>query len=184
MSIAMNRHGSLLAVIPPSTVLREAKSGDSVSVDGVCLTVESRTKKFLTFRLMPATEQRTTLGLMHQGSKVNLELPLRWRGRIGGHYVHGHVDGVGRIVGRSISRGSVILSIRVPSSLIPYLAARGSVAVNGVSLTVSHMRTNMITVSLMKTTLKRSNLGSLKLGDRVNVETDILAKYAFKRKRV
>lgn len=184
LEIQRGRDGTVVMVKLPRAISHEAVVGDSVAVDGVCLTVESRRNGVTKFRIMPTTEAYTTLGSLRAGTGVNIELPLRWRGRVGGHYVHGHVDGVGRVIRRVARGGGLALAVRIPAALTKFLVTRGSVALNGVSLTVTRMRGNTITVSLMKTTLARTNLARLELGDRVNIETDLLAKYALARKRL
>jgi riboflavin synthase len=157
-----------------------AAIGDSVSIDGVCLTVVDGDRKTLAFDAVPETLSRTTLGGLQPGAAVNLEPALRAGEALGGHYVQGHVDGVGRI--RSVERegdGSRVW-VDAPPEILRYCVEKGSIAVNGVSLTVADLDRNGFAVALVPHTLTVTTLGAAAAGEAVNLETDVLAKYVEK----
>ena len=151
--------------------------GESIAVNGACLTVTSRNGRRFTADVSPETLRRTTLGQLPPGTRVNLERALRVGDRIGGHVVQGHVDGVGQLEAIKPERQWFLYRFRVPRTLIPYLVEKGSIAVDGVSLTVFGCRGPSFTVALIPHTLKESTLGERKTGDRVNLEADVLLKY-------
>ncbi len=164
-------------LISARKVLEELKPGDSISVSGACLTVTYLEGEAFQVELMPETLRRTNLGELRPGDQVNLERALRFGARIGGHFVQGHVDGVGRILSRAAERGAELLKISAPRELLRYLVEKGFVAVEGVSLTIVQKGGSYFVVSLVRYTLENTNLGSKRPGDRVNLEVDILAKY-------
>ena len=168
------RAGALLAGARPG----EIRPGDSIAVSGVCLTITVLDGRAFAADLAAETLRRTTLGSLRPGDAVNLERPLRVDQRLGGHIVQGHVDGVGTItVIRPESEG-VWMEITPPPTLMPYLAEKGSVAVDGVSLTVAELPGgDRFAVALIPHTLAVTTLGRKVLGDQVNLEVDILAKY-------
>lgn len=149
--------------------------GASVAVNGVCLTALEG--KGLAFDVIPETLSRTTLGKLRAGARVNLERALAAGARLDGHIVQGHIDGQGVVESLSRKDGAVTLAVRAPD-LIDQIAPKGSIAVDGVSLTVVEVVDRTFTVALIPTTLRRTTLGRLRKGDRVNLETDVLAKYA------
>lgn len=158
----------------------DLKSGDSIATDGVCLTVEAFDNETMTFAL--AAETLRVLSWSPDepqklvGKKVNLERSLRFGDRIHGHLVTGHVDSLG-IVTKSEGVGeNLSLDIQVADSVLPFLWNKGSITLNGVSLTINQLRHSVVSVGLIPETLKRTNLGDLKIGDRVNVEPDYMAK--------
>ncbi|HEY8552133.1 MAG TPA: 3,4-dihydroxy-2-butanone-4-phosphate synthase, partial [Thermaerobacter sp.] len=154
-----------------------ARPGDSVAVNGVCLTVTAADGGRLTFTAVSETLRRTTLGDLRAGDVVNLEPALRWGEPVGGHLVQGHVDGTGTV--RAVARhgGEVRMAVEAPQALVPFLAPKGAVAVDGVSLTVVSVEGNRFTVALIPHTLERTTLGQRRVGDRVNLEVDGLARY-------
>jgi riboflavin synthase len=155
----------------------ELEQGDSVAVNGVCLTAIDIRDGGFAAEAMVETLRRSALGALEPGAQVNLELALRADGRLGGHVVQGHVDGTGvvsEIRGEGIAR---VLSIDTAPEVARYLVEKGSIAVNGVSLTVSALCEDGFEVSLIPETLTRTNLGSMTVGDRVNLEVDVLAKH-------
>jgi riboflavin synthase len=154
-----------------------AQPGDSVAVNGVCLTATTVNGEAFTADVMNETLRRTSLGSLAAGSRVNVELPLRPSDRLGGHFVQGHVDGVGALRGIREDGFARILEIAPEPQLLRYIAEKGSIAVDGVSLTVAAVTADAFTVSLIPETLDRTNLGSIPEGARVNLEVDILAKY-------
>lgn len=157
--------------------LSRVKIGQSIACDGVCLTVIKKTRRDFTVELMPETLKRTRFDQVKVGESINLELALKIGQRLDGHFVMGHVDGVG-VVKKIIKENEYVsLLIKIPPVLNKYLAYKGSVAVNGVSLTVAKVATNIFKVCLITHTLKVTNLSRLKIGDKVNLEADMLAKY-------
>ena len=158
------------------------KAGASVAVSGVCLTALAGNG--LAFDVIPETLSRTTLGRLRPGARVNLERALPAGARLDGHVVQGHVDGTGVVEALSRKGGAVTLAVRVPDALEDQIVAKGSIAVDGVSLTVVDAGNRRFTVALIPTTLRLTTIGRLRKGDRVNLETDVLAKYARRRSKV
>ncbi|MFD9287950.1 riboflavin synthase [Streptomyces sp. NPDC060030] len=154
-----------------------AKHGDSIAVNGVCLTVVDLGENEFTADVMAETLDRSSLGALVPGSRVNLERPMALGGRLGGHIVQGHVDGTGHIVGRKISENWEIVTVSLPAGLSRYVVEKGSITVDGVSLTVVEAGTDHFTISLIPTTLALTTLGIKEPGDPVNLEVDVLAKY-------
>jgi riboflavin synthase len=155
----------------------EAKQGDSVAVDGCCLTVVGASGARLAFDAVPETLRRTTLGRRAAGDPVNLEMPLRPVDRLGGHFVQGHVDAVAEVLDRRDEGGDVTMTFRVPQGLRGQIVEKGSVAIDGVSLTVATVGAGTFSVALIPHTLAVTTLGCRARGDAVNLECDILAKY-------
>jgi riboflavin synthase len=163
--------------IEASTVLGDAKLGDSISVNGCCLTVAGRDEMTWTADVMAETLAKTSLAALAPGDRVNLERAVTLATRLGGHVVQGHVDGVGRILSRQPSEHWEVVEIELPGDLSRYLVDKGSITVDGVSLTVVEAAASAFTVSLIPETLARTTLGFRKPGDPVNLEVDVLAKY-------
>ncbi|MCX5408572.1 riboflavin synthase [Streptomyces sp. NBC_00335] len=155
----------------------DAKHGDSIAVNGVCLTVVETGDGEFTADVMQETLNRSSLGALTQGSRVNLERPMELGGRLGGHLVQGHVDGTGEIVSRTPSEHWEIVKVALPENLSRYVVEKGSITVDGVSLTVVEAAADWFTISLIPTTLALTTLGIKKPGDPVNLEVDVLAKY-------
>jgi riboflavin synthase len=166
-------------VVEASKVTQELKTGDSCAVSGVCLTALDITPTSFAADLAPETWVRTSLSRIHPGAKVNLELPLAAHGRLGGHIVQGHVDGVGKLEAFESIKDSdgYWLHIQVPAELEKYLVFKGSIAIEGISLTVAKLEGLRCSVAIIPHTVEMTNLGTLKPGDPVNLETDIVAKY-------
>ncbi|WP_406492579.1 riboflavin synthase [Streptomyces sp. NBC_00846] len=158
-------------------VTEGAKHGDSIAVNGVCLTVVDLGEGEFTADVMAETLNRSSLGALETGSRVNLERPMALGGRLGGHIVQGHVDGTGRIVERTISENWEIVKISLPADLTRYVVEKGSITVDGVSLTVVDAGPDYFTISLIPTTLALTTLGIKEPGDPVNLEVDVIAKY-------
>ncbi|GAA2120181.1 riboflavin synthase [Streptomyces synnematoformans] len=154
-----------------------ARHGDSVAVNGVCLTVVDLEGPEFTADVMAETLNRSSLGGLAPGDRVNLERPTAVGGRLGGHLVQGHVDGTGEIMARKTSDNWEVVTVSLPDSLARYVVEKGSVTVDGVSLTVVDTGPDFFTVSLIPTTLALTTLGRKQPGDRVNLEADIVAKY-------
>lgn len=151
--------------------------GDSVAVNGACLTVVAKGGGELTFDASPETLERTTLGSMTGGSPVNLERALRLGDRLGGHIVTGHVDFIATVAERRDASGNIVFAFRIPREFARYLVAKGSVAVDGISLTVNAVSDDGFTVNIIPHTASMTTLKGRRPGDRVNIETDILGKY-------
>ncbi|HEV3129864.1 MAG TPA: riboflavin synthase [Solirubrobacteraceae bacterium] len=158
----------------------ELRDGDSVAVNGVCLTAAAVDGDRFAADAMNATLLGTSLGDLEARSPVNLELPLRPSDRLGGHIVQGHVDGVGRVAESQPDGFARRLRIETAPELLRYVVAKGSIAVDGVSLTVADLDERSFTVSLIPETLERTTLGTAEAGTRVNLEVDMLAKYVEK----
>ncbi|MEU6707417.1 riboflavin synthase [Streptomyces wuyuanensis] len=158
-------------------VTEGARHGDSIAVNGVCLTVVDTADGEFTADVMAETLKRSSLGALGVGSRVNLERPMVADGRFGGHIVQGHVDGTGTIVERTPSENWEIVKVSLPAELSRYVVEKGSITIDGVSLTVVDAGRDHFTVSLIPTTLGLTTLGTKQAGDPVNLEVDIIAKY-------
>ncbi|MEV4870774.1 riboflavin synthase [Streptomyces syringium] len=158
-------------------VTEDAKHGDSIAVNGVCLTVVDTADGAFTADVMAETLKRSSLGALGAGSRVNLERPMALGGRLGGHLVQGHVDGTGTIVERQPGEHWEIVKIALPAELSRYVVDKGSITVDGISLTVVQAGADFFTVSLIPTTLELTTLGAKGVGEPVNLEVDVLAKY-------
>ncbi|NWF30814.1 riboflavin synthase [Streptomyces sp. PKU-EA00015] len=158
-------------------VTEGAKHGDSIAVNGVCLTVVETGDGEFTADVMAETLKRSSLGALTTGSRVNLERPMVADGRFGGHIVQGHVDGTGTIVERTPSEHWEIVKVSLPAELARYVVEKGSITVDGVSLTVVEAGPDYFTISLIPTTLALTTLGVKQSGDPVNLEVDVIAKY-------
>ncbi|MBF0543931.1 MAG: riboflavin synthase [Candidatus Riflebacteria bacterium] len=175
---AINKSSEGFSVqIQADAILSDLKVGDSVAVEGVCLTVTKHTSDGFFADVSPETIKRTTFCDLHSGSKVNLERALSMQGRLGGHFVSGHVDVVGKIVELTKQGVYIIAQISVPVEFTKYLAMKGSVAVDGASLTIMSLTRDSFSVSLIPHTLQSITLFLKKKGDLVNVEFDLIAKY-------
>jgi riboflavin synthase len=158
-------------------VVTDAGLGDSISVDGCCLTVAQREQETFTADVMRETLDKTTLGGLGPGTRVNLERAVTPQTRLGGHIVQGHVDGTAVIVRREPSEHWELVEVSLPAALSRYVVAKGSIAVDGISLTVVAAAADRFTVSLIPETLARTTLGAKQQGDHVNLEVDVVAKY-------
>ena len=158
-------------------VLQDLAIGDSVAVNGACLTVVAKSDNAFTVDVMPETARRTVIGTMHVGEGVNLERTLCLGDRLEGHLVAGHVEGVGRILHRQEDGNAVVFRIGCDKSLTHYIIEKGSVAVDGISLTVTAVEENSFSVSVIPHTAAVTTLGFKRVGDKVNVETDLIGKY-------
>ena len=168
-------------VIAARVTLEGARLGDSIAVNGACLTVNALGKGTFAVDVVPETLRRTNLGAVHVGDPVNLERALAYGGRVGGHLLQGHVEGVAAV--RSVTPdgpNSFVMAFRAPRALTRYIVEKGFIAVDGVSLTVVNCRSDAFRVSLVPYTLAHTTLGRRRPGDKVNLETDILAKYVQK----
>ena len=170
--------GSESAVIQVESVLiPEIKTGDSVSINGTCLTAIELSGGSFKADVMIQTLKVTSLGKLSEGDFVNLELATRADSRLGGHIVQGHVDGIGRVVENSLGEKWNKFVVKVPNSLTKYIVNQGSIAIDGVSLTVGEISDDLLTLWLIPETLERTNLSQKSDGDIVNIEVDVIAKY-------
>jgi len=163
-----------------SELARELSGGDSVAVNGVCLTATAVGERSFTAEVMNETLQRSSLRDAQAGTEVNLELPLRASDRLGGHVVQGHVDGIGVVAEIEDDGFARRIRVSAPDDVLRYIVSKGSVAVDGVSLTITQIDDTSFTVSLIPETLERTNLGAARPGTAVNLEVDVLAKYVEK----
>ena len=170
--------GARISVETP--LVSELRAGDSIAVNGVCLSAAALEDGSFAAEAMNETLSRTSLGDLAPGASVNLELPLRAGDRLGGHVVQGHVDGVGTVAAAASDGFARRIRIEAPPELLRYVIEKGSIAVDGVSLTVADVDSRSFSVSLIPDTLQRTNLGRANIGDRVNLEVDVLAKYVEK----
>jgi riboflavin synthase len=169
------RPGNL--AVAAGKVLEGMEEGASLAVNGVCLTVTGFDNKSFTVEVMPETLSRTNLGLLKTGDGVNLERPITLGGRLGGHLVQGHIDTTGRVISVTPRGESIIAGFEAPPRLMAYIVEKGFIAVDGVSLTTVSRNTSVFQVSLVGYTRQHTILGSRRVGDTVNLEADIIAKY-------
>ncbi len=163
--------------IEAGKVVEDMKAGDSIAINGACLTVVKIDRSSFCVELMPETLRRTNLGRLRYGDKVNLERAMPAKGRFGGHFVQGHVDDVGMVSSVWREGEAVMMKFSAPKNLMPYIVDKGFIAVDGVSLTVISPQGNSFSVSLVGYTLEHTILGQRRAGDIVNLEVDVLAKY-------
>jgi riboflavin synthase len=175
--VGLEAGGMVRLRVAASRIIEGTRTGDSVSVNGVCLTANEVDGETLTFHAMPETLRRTALGELAAGSFVNLERAMTLDRRFGGHIVQGHVDGVGEVIGVHPEGDAEIWEFGASEDVLCYTVEKGSVCVDGISLTVVAVRDASFTVSILPQTRANTNLQRLKVGDRVNLEADVIAKY-------
>jgi len=168
----------LTVELPPH--LTEVQLGDSININGVCLTIVRKQKRAIELDLSQETLQKTVLGELKEGIQVNLERALKLTDRLGGHIVTGHIDGIGVIAEKRKERDFLQLEIRIPESVSRYVVQKGSIAIDGISLTVNEFLGAEIRMTLIPYTIEKTTLVDKRVGDRVNVEADILGKYVEK----
>jgi riboflavin synthase len=178
--LACERSDGGVRLLIDSSLTGEVDEGDSVAVNGVCLTATAVTSRRFAADVMNETLQRTSLQDIEAGDEVNLELPLRPADRLGGHIMQGHVDGTGTITAMQDDGFARLVRIDASEDVLRYVVEKGSIAVDGVSLTVAAVDEESFTVSLIPETLQRTNLGKAHMGNKVNLEVDVLAKYVEK----
>lgn len=171
---------SIVLSIAAKKIVDDVHLGDSIAVNGVCLTVTSFNAEQFTVDVMPETVKATSLKLLARDSSVNLERAMSASGRFGGHFVSGHVDGVGKIIHKERRANAVYYQIEVPEQLCHYMLLKGSVTVDGTSLTLFGLNDTTFTISLIPHTLQETILGEKGVGDIVNIECDMLGKYVEK----
>ena len=176
--VERSEDGARVTIATP--LVAELSAGDSIAINGVCLTAVDLGGESFAADAMNETLARTSLGDLAEGSDVNLELPLRAGDRLGGHVVQGHVDGLGDVIEQDDDGFARRIRIGAPAEVLRYVVEKGSIAVDGVSLTVTAVDERSFTVSLIPETLQRTTLGGIDAGRRVNLEVDVLAKYVEK----
>ncbi len=176
-SMVQSANGKLIS-ISAHTVLEGTKAGDSICIDGACQTVTQMGNDYFTAFASDVTLSITTLGMLKQGAKVNLERAMQPQGRFGGHFVQGHVDGIGMIVAVKKLPDGLSLMVDVPQSVSMFIVPKGSIAVDGISLTVVH-KGKTIELYCIPETMANTTLSTKKRGDRINIEVDIIAKYVY-----
>jgi riboflavin synthase len=176
--VALLQEGDMLRLgVTAERVTGDTRAGDSISVNGACLTVGEADGGMLTFFAMPETLRRTALGTLAEGSAVNLERAMAATSRFGGHIVQGHVDGVGEVLGVRPEGDAEIWEFGAPEEVLRYCVEKGSICVDGISLTVVSVGEGSFTVSILPQTRANTNLGALGEGGRVNLEADVIGKY-------
>jgi riboflavin synthase len=176
---AISRRSGADMTILAKTVLDGVKEGDSIAVNGICLTVVAFDDEGFVVQVSPETLQRTTLGHLKPGDAVNLERALAAGARMGGHFVQGHVDGVGRVHSIRNQGEFAVYRFHAPPEVTPYLVPKGSIAVDGISLTVVDPKRDAFDVAVIPATLAKTTLGNRRPGDPVNMEADMIGKYIF-----
>lgn len=166
--------------IAAKRVLEDAHIGDSIAVNGICLTVASFDANAFTADVMPETIRSTSLSKVKEGAAVNLERALTLSSRLGGHIVSGHIDGVGEIVILTEDKNAVLMKIKTDKKILRYIVKKGSIALDGISLTAQNVSVDDFTVSLIPHTREITNLSEKKVGSLINIETDVIGKYVEK----
>jgi len=164
-------------VIAASEVLKETRLGDSIAVNGICLTVSDLAGDSFSVDIMPETQRRTNLGKVLPGDKVNLERAMALGGRMGGHLVEGHVDATGKVAAVAREADAILVKFEAPPEIMRYIVEKGFIAVDGASLTIARIDTGSFWISMVEFTQKNTTLGNKQSGDTVNLEVDIIAKY-------
>lgn len=169
--------------VKPKKKFTKVKIGESIAINGCCLTIVKDKNGELSFDVSDETMRKTTLGRLNKGDKINLERAMKASDRFGGHFVLGHVDGVGKVKGIVIHEGSVEFEITYPKKFANLLIEKGSVTIDGISLTVCDLKANQFSLFIIPHTIKETHLGKVKVGDPVNLEFDVLGKYILKQSR-
>ena len=176
----VRRSTSFRISVSCARVLADARTGDSIAVNGICLTVSERKNGWFTADVMPETVRNTGLNRLRAGDKVNLERALRLNDRLGGHMVSGHIDGTGTVTERTEEENAIWLTVEAPNTVLKYIIDKGSAALDGTSLTVAYVDDRCFKVSLIPVTAKDTVLGNRCPGDEINVECDMIGKYVEK----
>ncbi|MEN2768195.1 riboflavin synthase [Ornithinibacillus xuwenensis] len=170
---------SIEMTIGANKIVEDIKLGDSISVNGVCLTVTGFTQHDFQVDVMPETIKSTSLNDLKAGSRVNLERAMGAMGRFGGHFVSGHVDGTGKIIRKQKHENAIYYDIQVPGELAKFMMIKGSITIDGTSLTIFKLNQNIVTISLIPHTVQETIIGEKGQGNIVNIECDMLAKYVY-----
>lgn len=177
VSRLQKREKSFKISIRASLILEDMKLGDSISTNGLCLTISEFNQKEFTADIMPESLNRSNFGTLNVGAKVNLERAMPLNGRFGGHIVSGHIDGVGQILEVKKEENAIWFEIKTSLNLMRYTVEKGSITIDGISLTVAQVKSKSFSVSIIPHTLKKTIMADKKVGDTVNLENDILGKY-------
>ncbi|MDN5470641.1 MAG: riboflavin synthase [Lactococcus lactis] len=177
VSRLQKREKSFKISIRASLILEDMKLGDSISTNGLCLTISEFNQKEFTADIMPESLNRSNFGTLNVGAKVNLERAMSLNGRFGGHIVSGHIDGVGQILEVKKEENAIWFEIKTSLNLMRYTVEKGSITIDGISLTVAQVKSKSFSVSIIPHTLKKTIMADKKVGDTVNLENDILGKY-------
>lgn len=169
--------GGLRLTVEAPAMAADFEQGASVAVNGVCLTVVDTSAEAFSVEIVPETVSRTTFGSLKAGHRVNLERPLRLSDRIDGHLVQGHVDGVGRIAAREERGNSLWYEVEIPDDLTPFVIEKGSIALDGISLTIAGLTGSLAAVSIIPHTASITTFGGKQIGDEVNIEVDMIGRY-------
>lgn len=172
-----SKNSSIELEISCPEIIKDKQVGDSIAVDGACLTISELTQDGFKAQVMNETLEKTIIGIYKEGTLTNLESPLKIGDTLDGHMVQGHTDFAGEVKSIGTKGADKEIEISFPPEMAKYFALKGSVTVNGVSLTISYLNTKSYTVSLIPETLTSTNLGSLKKGDKVNIEVDLISRY-------
>ncbi|MEC5424200.1 riboflavin synthase [Virgibacillus sp. C22-A2] len=164
-------------IIKSAEVIKDVQLGDSIAVNGICLTVTDFDSGGFQVDVMPETVKSTSLNALKKGSNINLERAMAANGRFGGHFVSGHVDGIGKITRKQKQENAIYYDIQLPEEFVPFLMNKGSITIDGISLTIFQVKERTITISLIPHTVSETILGEKDKGDIVNFECDMLAKY-------
>ena len=176
LRIQSNSAGKLFQ-IAAQKVVQDLKIGESIAIDGACLSVVESDSSFFTVQAVQETLTKSTLSFLKVGDYVNLERAMLATSRFGGHFVQGHVDGIGKLISLKSLGGSAEMSLLVPDELLKYIVPKGSIAINGISLTIVAVESAVVRIALIPLTLTETNLKYRKNGDSLNIEVDLLAKY-------
>lgn len=174
-SVMSGKAGKL--TVESSRVMKDLTLGESIAVNGACLTLEHHDGRILVFHVMEETFRKTNLGSLHRGDRVNLERALAVGARLGGHFVSGHVDGCGKVLRLAMEGDDRVLTVALPRGMRKYMVPKGSVAINGVSLTIADLYEESFTIHIIPTTWNETNLAFCRKDDAVNLECDLLGKY-------
>jgi len=179
MKKIQHKGNTLVLVIEANKIMEDLHEGDSIAVNGVCLTVTKFTKDYFEADVMPETFKHTSLSILKEGSKVNLERAMSANGRFGGHFVTGHIDGTGTVRKRTNVENAILIEIEIPEEYAHFVLEKGSIAIDGTSLTIFRTTPDSVTVSLIPHTAKEAILGLKREGEIVNLEFDVMAKYFY-----
>lgn len=174
------REGQLFTFTAPALLCRKLAEGESIAINGACLTVFSQTSDTFSVEMIPETIRRTMLGTLQKDDLVNLELPVTAKTFLSGHIIQGHIDGVGQVINITKDQHGKIVKVSSPKNLSRYLVAKGSIAINGISLTIMSVKREKFTVGIIPRTFEHTMMHQLKTDDLVNIEVDVLAKYVEK----
>lgn len=180
VGVLAKKEGALFTFKAPSTACKKLHQGTSIAINGVCLTVFKKSSDTFSVEMIPETISRTMLGTLQKDDLVNLELPLTTKDLLSGHIIQGHIDGVGKVMNIKKDQHGKILQVSSPKNLSRYMVAKGSIAINGISLTIMSVKRAKFTVGIIPHTFEHTMMHQLKTDDLVNIEVDILAKYVEK----